>query len=319
MSAVLDVQHLQVSYRTREKPVTAVQDASLLVNAGEAVGLVGESGSGKSTVARAILGLLPERTASIDAGRITVDGRDVTHFNATQWTSVRGNPLAIVFQDPLSFLNPLMRINRQIAESIIRHDPQPAIHHRISELLDLVRLPARFTRCFPHELSGGMRQRVLLAIALGCRPSLLIADEPTTALDVTTQSEILLLLQDLRSRVGMGLLLISHDLAVISSLCDRVFVMYAGRTIESGPAAAVLSHPAHPYTAALLQSARGARDAAGRFITIEGEVPDLLGLNAGCAFAPRCTVTMPRCHHDMPAWFAEATDHEARCWRLANS
>jgi oligopeptide/dipeptide ABC transporter ATP-binding protein len=319
MSAVLDVQHLQVSYHARGTRVTAVEDASLWVDQGEAVGLVGESGSGKSTLARAILGLLPERTANVGAGRIIVDGRDVTHLTAAQWADVRGRPVAIVFQDPLSFLNPLMRIKSQIAESIIRHDPQPAIGERVSELLDLLRLPGRFAGCFPHELSGGMRQRVLLAIALGCRPSLLIADEPTTALDVTTQAEILQLLQDLRSRVGMGLLLISHDLAVISALCKRVFVMYAGRTIESGPTAAVLGRPAHPYTTALLQSARGARDAAGRFITIEGEIPDRLGRQVGCAFAPRCTVPMPRCGHEMPDWFAAATDHQARCWRLQNS
>jgi ABC-type dipeptide/oligopeptide/nickel transport system ATPase component len=271
-SALLETQALHVIYTTRGGTVDAVQDASIVVREGESVALVGESGSGKSTVARAALGLLPERVARIASGRILIEGRDVTAFTQSQWEQLRGHPVAMVFQDPLSFLNPVMRVGRQIAESVRRHDRDIAdVTARVTDLLDLVKLPATVIRAYPHELSGGMRQRVLLAIALGCRPRLLIADEPTTALDVTTQAEILALVRDLRQRLGMAMLLISHDLGVVWEECERVHVMFRSRIVESGATREVFSNPAHRYTVGLIKAAKAARNDEGRFETIEGE------------------------------------------------
>ena len=269
---LLETQSLSIEYRSGGAAVAAVQDVSIVVREGESVALVGESGSGKSTVARAALGLLPPRTARISAGRLLIEGQDVTAYSQKQWEQVRGHPVAMVFQDPLSFLNPVMRVGKQIAESVRRHDPAtPDVMARVAELLDLVRLPTNTIRAYPHELSGGMRQRVLLAIALGCRPKLLIADEPTTALDVTTQAEILALLRDLRQRLGMAMLLISHDLGVVWEECERVYVMFRSRIVEAGATQTVFAQPAHAYTAGLIKAARAARNADGRFETIEGE------------------------------------------------
>jgi ABC-type dipeptide/oligopeptide/nickel transport system ATPase component len=270
--ALLQADGLSVVYRARGADVTAVRDVSIVVREGESVALVGESGSGKSTVARAMLGLLPERIARIESGRIVLDGRDVTSFNDAQWQSVRGHPVAMVFQDPLSYLNPVMRVGRQIEESVRRHDAgTPDVGARVAELLDLVRLPATSVRSYPHELSGGMRQRVLLAIAIGCRPRLLIADEPTTALDVTTQAEIIALLRDLRQRLGMAMLLISHDLGVVWEECERVYVMFRSRIVEQGATRDVFANPKHAYTAGLIKAAKASRNSDGRFETIEGE------------------------------------------------
>ncbi|MGB6102696.1 MAG: ABC transporter ATP-binding protein [Pusillimonas sp.] len=270
--SLLEADRLCVEYRTRSESVMAVQDMSLIVREGESVALVGESGSGKSTVARAMLGLLPERIAHIAGGRIVLAGQDITHYTNAQWEEVRGHPVAMVFQDPLSYLNPVMRVGRQIAESVERHDRGTRdVRARVAELLELVRLPAPAARAYPHELSGGMRQRVLLAIALGCRPRLLIADEPTTALDVTTQAEILALLRDLREKLGMAMLLISHDLGVVWEECERVYVMFRSRLVESGQTRDVFANPAHPYTVGLIKAAKAARNSEGRFETIEGE------------------------------------------------
>jgi ABC-type dipeptide/oligopeptide/nickel transport system ATPase component len=272
MTVLLETRALRIVYRTRGGAVVAVQDASIVVREGESVALVGESGSGKSTLARAALGLLPERIASIESGHILVEGRDVTTSTQPQWEQLRGHPVAMVFQDPLSYLNPVMRVGRQIAESVHRHDPATKdVTARVAELLGLVRLPPGTERSYPHQLSGGMRQRVLLAIALGCRPKLLIADEPTTALDVTTQAEILLLLRDLRQRLGMAMLLISHDLGVVWEECERVYVMFRSRIVESGSTRDVFSNPSHGYTVGLIKAAKAARNSEGRFETIEGE------------------------------------------------
>ncbi|APD13386.1 ABC transporter ATP-binding protein [Pandoraea pulmonicola] len=269
---ILQTESLRIDYQTRNGTVTAVQDVSIHVGEGESVALVGESGSGKSTVARAMLGLLPGRIAHVSDGRILIDGQNVTRFSERKWETVRGHPVAMVFQDPLSYLNPVMRIGRQIAESVKRHDRGIAdVDARVDELLSLVRLPQGAAQSYPHELSGGMRQRVLLAVALGCRPRLLIADEPTTALDVTTQAEILALLRDLRRRLGMAMLLISHDLGVVREECDRVYVMFRSRIVEKGNTREVFASPSHPYTAGLIRAAQAARNSEGRFETIVGE------------------------------------------------
>ncbi len=313
---VAEVRDLHLAYRSGEHRVHAVQGASLAVFDREAVGLVGESGCGKSSLARALIGLLPASRAVIEQGRLIVGGRDVTHLSPREWPALRGHPVAMVFQDSLSFLNPLMRIGAQVAEAVSRHDPAADAGARVRELIDLVRLPAAVSRAYPYELSGGMRQRVALAIALGCRPRLLVADEPTTALDVTTQAEILALIAELQVSQGMALLLISHDLAVVRALCSRVYVMYAGRTVEWGATGAVFTSPAHPYVHALLGAARAVRDDGGRFATVEGEVPDLRHRIAGCPFAGRCSRVMAVCRDRMPGVSSVpgSPAHEVCCW-----
>jgi len=313
---VLELEDVRLAYRARGKVAWAMNGVTLSVAEGEAVGLVGESGSGKSTLARAILGLLPAKIATLDAGRIVVDGRDATRYSESQWATLRGNPVAMVFQDPLSYMNPVMRVGRQIAESVKRHAPASPLDARVAELLSLVKLPAAAKDAYPHELSGGMRQRALLAVALGCGPKLLVADEPTTALDVTTQAEILELIRELRTRLGMALLLISHDLGIVASACDRIYVMYAGHTVEWGETADVFGRPAHPYTVGLLTAAQAARDARGRFATIAGDPPNLSELVSGCPFTPRCPVALAECSNEMPppGPAKNAGAQRLRCW-----
>ncbi len=317
LAEILRHEDLVVSLRSRAAVVRAVNGASLSVGEGEAVGLVGESGSGKSTLARALLGLNPPRISRIEGGRIVIAGRDVTGLSEAEWEGMRGDPVAIVFQDPLSYLNPVMRVGRQIAESIFRHTPQLPVTERVGELLDLVKMPQGVAGAYPHELSGGMRQRALLAIALACKPRLLVADEPTTALDVTTQAEILALLRDLRQRLGMAMLLISHDLGIVASACERIYVMYAGRLVEWGRTQDVFGKPAHPYTQGLFEAARAARDQQGRFATIAGDPPNLALPTPGCPFAPRCAKVMEVCAQSMPEACPlgdEDSSHQLRCW-----
>ena len=312
---IVSVTDLHFSYLRGGAVISALRGVSLAVQPGEAVGLVGESGSGKSTLARALLGLTNPRLSRIDRGRIDIDGQDVTGFGPQPWESLRGHPVAMMFQDPLTYLNPVMKVGRQIAESVRRHDPGADVGARVRELLGLVRLPESVANAYAHELSGGMRQRALLAVALGCRPRVLVADEPTTALDVTTQTEIMALLADLRQRLGMAMLLISHDLGLVASACTRIYVMYAGRTVEWGTTDGVFGAPAHPYTAGLLQSARVVRDAAGRFATIGGDVPNLARPIEGCPFRPRCAFAFEPCVR-MPDPVRVPGDgaHEVRCW-----
>jgi oligopeptide/dipeptide ABC transporter ATP-binding protein len=300
----------------------AVQDASIVVAPGEAVGLAGESGCGKSTLARAVLGLMPEGIARIRGGRIVIAGRDVTNFTPLQWEDLRGNPVAMVFQDPLSFLNPVMRVGAQIAEGVRLHDPAADVLGRTRELLEFVRLPERVRRRYPGELSGGMRQRGMLAIALACRPRLLIADEPTTALDATTQMEILALLRRLREELRMSLLVITHDLGLLRWNCDRVTVMYAGHTIEHGPTERVLAQPMHPYTQGLIAASRLARGADGHFATIGGDVPVPDRQATACPFSARCPQAMEICRRELPPEFGVSefgAGHAARCWAVQDA
>ena len=312
---ILDIESLRMAYHARGAAIRALEGASLQVGEGESVGLVGESGSGKSTLARAALGLLPENVARIESGRMTLAGRDVTHLAPSQWEALRGHPVAMVFQDPLSYMNPVMRVGRQIAESVVRHTPDLAVEPRVRELLELVKLPASCAQSYPHELSGGMRQRALLAVALGCKPKLLVADEPTTALDVTTQAEVLALLRELRRELNMAMLLISHDLGLVAESCERIYVMYAGRTIEWGTTQQVFRESKHPYTQGLLEAAVAARNAEGRFHTIGGDPPNLAELIEGCPFAPRCEQAKAECRTRMPdpTFVAAQPPHAVRC------
>jgi oligopeptide/dipeptide ABC transporter ATP-binding protein len=318
MADILRIDHLRVAFQSQGRLVEAVADASISVPEGGAVGLVGESGSGKSTLARALMGLLATQPALLDARRYAVAGTAVDITDPAALRRLRGGTLAMVFQDPLSYLNPLMRAGRQIEESIRLHDKTANRAVRLGELLELVRLAPGVARAYPHELSGGMRQRVLLAIALACRPRLLLADEPTTALDLTTQMEILALLRDVRRELGMALLLISHDLGSVAELCDQVTVMYGGRTIETGSRRAIFGEPSHPYTRGLLDAARARRDATGHFVTLGGSWSASDAPVVGCAFAPRCADRFDRCREQAPSMLPTEADpsHQARCWQL---
>ena len=266
-STLIEVTDLHLTYTTYGSTVPALRGVSMRVGSGEFVGIVGESGSGKSTLGRALLGLLPQGVAEITSGRILIGDKDVTHFSPDQWEAMRGDPVAMVFQDPLSYLNPVIKIGQQIAESVRIHDKQADVEARVQELLRLVHLRPSVAASYAHQLSGGMRQRALIAMALACKPKVLIADEPTTALDATTQGEILKLLQEIRQRLGMAVVLISHDLGLIGSNCERIYVLYSGELVESGDTDAVFRHATHSYTKGLLRAARVERNAQGRFET----------------------------------------------------
>jgi peptide/nickel transport system ATP-binding protein len=264
---LIEVSDLHLTYSTYGSTVPALRGVSITVGAGEFVGIVGESGSGKSTLGRALLGLLPQGAAQITGGRILIGDKDVTHYSPDQWEVMRGDPVAMVFQDPLSYLNPVIKIGQQIAESVRIHDRGADVEGRVQELLRLVHLRPSVAASYAHQLSGGMRQRALIAMALACKPKVLIADEPTTALDATTQGEILKLLQEIRQQLGMAVVLISHDLGLIGSNCERIYVLYSGELVESGDTDAVFRHATHPYTKGLLRAARVERNAQGRFET----------------------------------------------------
>ncbi|MBC58915.1 MAG: peptide ABC transporter ATP-binding protein [Confluentimicrobium sp.] len=314
-NTLLKVEDLGVAYYVDKKPIPAIRQAFVDVNYGEGVGIVGESGSGKSTFVRALTGLLPATNAEVTSGHITFEGKRHDLRQTDELRPLRGAGMAMIFQDPLSYLNPLMTIGRQISEAIRLNHPDEPVDSRVRELLDLVRLPMRCIKAHPHELSGGMRQRVLMAIALGCRPKLLIADEPTTALDVTTQAEILDLLKDVRKELGMSLLLISHDMGVVSQLCDRVFVMYGGYTIESGRREDVLFDAAHPYTQGLVRAAHSVRGSDGRFVTLRGDTVVDESTAGCCPFAARCTLTAMAYRDGVPGMVPANAGgmHEVRC------
>lgn len=313
---LVEIKDLRLAYVGKKGvAVQASRGASLTIEPGESVGLVGESGSGKSTLARALLGLNQSEHTRIDGGSLIIEGRDVTRLSDKEWATLRGSTLSMVFQDPLSFLNPVMRIDKQIIESIRRHDRGTDVSERVDELLKLVKLPAAARRSYPHELSGGMRQRVLLAMALASNPKLLVADEPTTALDVTTQAEIMELLRELRQELGMAMLLISHDLGLVAQACERIYVMYAGRTVEWGRSENILEKPAHSYTRGLFDSARALRLPNGLFATIGGDVPNLAHKVEGCPFRMRCPDVLPECTEMSPATEVVGHDsHWVRCW-----
>ena len=318
---LLDVRTLQTHLRTREGLVRAVDGVSFSVAAGRTLGIVGESGCGKSVTALSILGLVPRPPAELIAGEIWFDGQDLLQLDARTLRDLRGDRIAMVFQEPMTSLNPAFTVGEQIIEAILRHDPvgRPAARQRAIELMQRVGIPAPERRIddYPHRLSGGMRQRAMIAMALACRPQLLIADEPTTALDVTIQAQILDLLRDLRRERDMALILITHDLGVVAELCDEVIVMYGGKVVERATVEALFARPQHPYTIGLLGSLPGVSRATGadRLAAIEGTPPNPLALPAGCRFHPRCPFAIARCRQDEPPLSEVASTHEAACWR----
>jgi oligopeptide/dipeptide ABC transporter ATP-binding protein len=301
--------------------VAVLEDVSFAIAPGETLGLVGESGCGKSVTALSIMRLLPEPPARIASGRIVFDGTDLLDLDAERLRAIRGDRIAMIFQEPMTSLNPVFTIGDQIGESLIVHRgaSRAAARAEAARLLDLVGIPAAASRLdrYPHELSGGQRQRAMIAIALACKPRLLIADEPTTALDVTVQAQILDLIARLRRELGMAVLLITHDLGVVAEFCDRVAVMYAGRIVEEAPAAALFAAPGHRYTEALLRSMPAANAPGRELPSIPGSVPPPAARGAGCAFAPRCGFVAPRCRAALPP--LGAPPHRLRCWHPAGA
>jgi oligopeptide/dipeptide ABC transporter ATP-binding protein len=318
--ALLDVRNLRTEFATRAGVVRAVDDVSFDVRAGETVALVGESGCGKSVTALSIMRLVPEPAGRIAGGAVSFKGRDLLTLRESEMRAVRGREIAMIFQEPLTALNPTLTVGRQLTEGPEVHlglEPRAA-RARAVELLTQVGIPDPERRLgqYPHQWSGGMRQRLMIATALACHPALVLADEPTTALDVTIQAQILELLRTLTRRLGVALLLITHNLGVVARYADRVNVMYAGRIVEQAPARALYGTPRHPYTAGLLRSVpRLDEPRRTRLAAIEGRPPDLARLEPGCAFAPRCDVRLARCTVERPGLeLAAAGDHLAACW-----
>ncbi len=322
MTALLEVHDLDVEIPLPAGRLHAVRGVSLTASAGQAVGLVGESGSGKSLTLRAIMDLLPV-PARISAGTIVVQGVDVTGLSPTKRRAHLSSVLAMIFQDSLTALNPTMRVGDQVAEVPVRRlgMAKSTAHARAVELLDQVGIkdPERRYRAYPHELSGGMRQRICIAIALSADPGLILADEPTTALDVTIQAQVLGVLAELRRERGVGLVLVTHDLAVVSGTCEHLNVMYGGRIVETGSTADLLDAPRHPYTAALLRSVPDPDVPVHRLLTISGAPPDLMDVVPGCPFAPRCPAVIDRCVTELPPLLPVRSSHDSACWRAHDS
>jgi peptide/nickel transport system ATP-binding protein len=317
--ALLEVRDLAVTLQTHRGPALAVRDASFTLERGETLGLVGESGCGKSMTAMALMGLLPENAQV--AGSIRFNEEELTGKTDAQMCEIRGNRIGMIFQEPMTALNPVHSIGHQVAEPLRLHRRLSAGAGRAEAiaLLDRVGIPdaARRIDAYPHQFSGGQRQRITIAMALACGPDLLIADEPTTALDVTIQRQILDLIRELVAERGMALLLISHDLGVIAQNVARMLVMYGGSVVESGPTAEVFAHRMHPYTLGLFGARPALRSRRGaRLATIPGSVPELADLPPGCPFAGRCAFTIPECHVTVPPPCEVGPDHRARCIRL---
>jgi oligopeptide/dipeptide ABC transporter ATP-binding protein len=319
---LLAVEHLSTHYVSAggRRVVRAVDDVSFRLEASETLGIVGESGSGKTTLALSLLRLLPP-AARIVSGRIGFEGEDLLAKSAGEMRRIRGKRIAMILQDPMASLNPLFTVGDQIAEPIRVHEraSRRAAWTKAKSLLEAVRIsaPAARLREYPHQMSGGMRQRIVGAIAISCEPRLLIADEPTTSLDLTIQAQYLKLLGDLQRAHRLALIFITHNLGIVAHMCDQVAVMYAGRLVESGPVRQIFNAPAHPYTRALLDSIPRLADPDARLAAIDGQPPDPADLPAGCAFHPRCGKAMDHCRQTSPPEFTVGHRHAARCWLWA--
>ncbi len=317
---MLEVSNLSVAFKTDSGFVPVTHNIDITLAAGATLGIVGESGSGKSVTSLALMGLLPQRSAKVTADRLSFDGRDLRNLSASEWRALRGKDIAMVFQDPMTSLNPLMRCGEQIAEAIRFHQGKGRREAKLEAigLLDRMGIPnpERRVAAYPFELSGGMRQRIMIAMAISCRPKLLIADEPTTALDVTIQAQILNLIRGLQKDFGMALMLITHDLGIVKDMVEDLSVMYAGRIVEKGRAGEVLEHPSHPYTLGLLRSIPSLYRKVRRLASIEGVVPKPNDAVPGCRFHPRCFMALEACKQKEPALTGDSVQRSA-CIRRA--
>ncbi len=323
----MQIEQLCVDFATRRGNIRVLKHINLHLNPGEVLGIVGESGCGKSMTALAVMRLVPSPPGRIASGGIRLRGRNLVELSERQMRDIRGNEIAMIFQEPMTSLNPVFRVGTQIAENIQRHQgvSKSTARRQALEMMRAVRIPAarRRIRQYPHELSGGMRQRVMIAMALSCEPSILIADEPTTALDVTVQAQIFDLLQDIQQNRGTSIILITHDMGVIAEVAQRVAVMYAGHKVEEGPVGRIIRHPRHPYTRGLLQCAPFVKTNPGPvrrpLAEIPGFVPHLSLLDGKCPFRPRCSQVQPQCHEQMPAEVQVGEGHYATCWAAGGS
>src|ERR1700712_1739177 len=324
---ILNVKNLQTVFFTNSGLFKAVDDISFSVRRGETLAIVGESGCGKSVTAFSIMRLVPDPPGRIVGGSVVLDGTDLLRLDETEMRAIRGNRISMIFQEPMTSLNPVMTIGQQITEVVRLHRnlTRKQAWQQAVEMLRLVRIPVPEQRAreYPHQLSGGMRQRAMIAMALACRPALLIADEPTTALDVTIQAQVLALIVELQQKFGMGLILITHDLGVVAQTAQRVIVMYAGKKVEEASVEALFETPRHPYTRGLMASmpaviSLGSNDDV-RLTEIPGMVPSLTNLPVGCAFAPRCKMAIDRCRQEYPPFDDLGENHFAACWRAAET
>jgi len=321
MTPVLEVRGLTTRFHTSQGVVHAVSDVSWSLNAGESIAIVGESGSGKSVSALSLMGLVPP-PGRVVAGEVLLAGRDLLSLDRRAWQDVRGREIAMIFQDPMTSLNPVLTVGYQLTEGIRRHFGTAKAEARTEavRLLDLVGIPNAIGRLndHPHQFSGGQRQRLMIAMALACKPSVLIADEPTTALDVTIQDQIVQLMKDLQAELGMGIVWITHDLALVAGLVDRVLVMYGGSIVEEAGVTDLFARPRHPYTLGLLRSMPSLDGARERLTAIEGRPPDLREDFARCPFVDRCGHQVERCHSEKPTLAMVAEGHLSACWRSAD-
>jgi len=313
--ALLEIKNLQLDFVTDGQAARAVDGVSLHVEPGETLCVVGESGCGKSVTAQSIARLVPTPPARYEAGEILLNGRDVLKMSQTELRGIRGGVVSYVFQEPSASLNPVFRVGAQIKESLKLHKPGRATDAEVIRLLKLVGIPAPESRIkdYPFQMSGGMQQRIMIAMALASEPKLLVADEPTTALDVTIQAQILDLLLDLKQRLGMAILLITHNFGIVGDMADRVAVMYAGQIVELAPARELLRRPLHPYTRALMASVPKLQGNHGRLAAIPGNVPRIGNFPAGCRFAPRCPIAKPECSEKIPELAEVEPQHWVRC------
>lgn len=312
----LSVRDLEVIYTSGKKTVHAVNGVSFTMQKGETLALVGETGAGKTTIAKAILRILPDPPARLKGGQIFFEGKDLNQLAEREMLDIRGGKIAMIFQDPMTALNPVMTVGNQIVEGLLLHNDysREEAEKRAKQMLEMVGIPAgRFCE-YPFEFSGGMKQRVVIAMALACNPDLLLADEPTTALDVTIQAQVLDLIRDLKNRYNTAMLLITHDLGVVAQTSDKVAVIYAGKIVEYADKRALFRHPTHPYTLGLFQSLPSMNEDARRLKPVAGSPPDPTDLPRGCAFAPRCPYATPACREEEPPLAETAPGHLCRCF-----
>jgi oligopeptide transport system ATP-binding protein len=317
-SLLLEIRDLHVEFRTDGAPVRAVDGVSFAVAEGETLGIVGESGSGKSVTSLAVMGLVPRPPGHVSGGPVLFQGKNLLNFKPRQLADIRGNRISMIFQDPMTSLNPFLTVADQLTEVTRLHlgyKRRQAVDYAV-EMLERVGIPAASRRVFdyPHQFSGGMRQRVMIAMALSCKPKLLIADEPTTALDVTIQAQILELMTELQKAEGTTIILITHDLGVVANCCRRVLVMYAGRIVEEAPVDEIFANPKHPYTLGLLKSIPRLDSGQKMLTPIQGQPPDLAALPPGCYFQPRCPNAIDRCREEYPPWFPGADGQRFTCF-----
>ena len=312
---LLEVKNLTVNYELEDETVEAVRDVTFSLEKGKTIGLVGETGAGKTTTALSILNLIPDPPGVIRGGSITLDGESILDKSKKEMSAIRGKEVSMIFQDPMTSLNPVFTVGDQIAEAIMIHEKldKRAAFAKAQEMLEVVGIPGERAGEYPHQFSGGMKQRVVIAIALACNPQLLIADEPTTALDVTIQAQVLDLMKELKKKYGMAMILITHDLGIIAETCDDVAVMYAGQIIERGSLEEIFNTARHPYTEGLFNSLPNIADRKERLKPIPGLMPDPTKLPKGCAFAPRCPYASPSCIDEMPEEIHFGGTHFCRC------